>query len=89
MKLRRITGTVYTIIDIQQLVKFAPLLEIVGDWRVFLDSDEGIDKDRLRQHERTGRPLGLESFVKVLEVGLNRMLCPQKPEVVEKWIMQL
>jgi putative transposase len=62
-----------------QLVKVGPLLEIVGDWRLFLNSDEGIDKDRLRRHERTGRPLGGESFIKTLEVKLNRTLRPQKP----------
>jgi len=61
------------------LVKVAPLLEMVGDWRVFLDSDEEIDKDRLRQHERTGRPLGRESFVEGLEADLNRELRPRKP----------
>jgi putative transposase len=61
-----------------QLVKVAPLLEMVGDWRIFLDSDEEIDKDRLRQHERTGRPLGRESFVEGLEMDLNRILRPRK-----------
>ncbi|MEA3241715.1 MAG: transposase, partial [Pseudomonadota bacterium] len=62
-----------------QLVKVAPLLEMVGDWRVFLDSDEEIDKERLRQHERTGRPLGRESFVEGLELDLKRILRPRKP----------
>ena len=62
-----------------QLVKVAPLLEMVGDWRVFLDSGEEIDKERLRQHERTGRPLGRESFVEGLEVSLNRILRQRKP----------
>jgi putative transposase len=61
------------------LVKVGPLLEMVGDWRAFLDTPEEVDADRLRRHERTGRPLGRESFVERLETELGRALRPQKP----------
>jgi putative transposase len=61
------------------LVKVTPLLEIAGDWRTFLDVPKDVDADRLRQHERSGRPLGKESFVERLETELSRTLRPQKP----------
>jgi putative transposase len=61
------------------LVKVAPLLEMVGDWRSFLATVADVDRDRLRQHERTGRPLGQEAFVEELEADLKRPLRPQKP----------
>ncbi len=62
-----------------KLVKVKPLLEIVGDWQALLDSamsDEEIKA--LRMHERTGRPLGDETFVKRLERKLGKILVPQK-----------
>jgi putative transposase len=62
------------------LVKSAPLLEIVGDWRAFLSqppADETLGK--LRHHERTGRPLGDDDFLANLERLLNRVLKPRKP----------
>jgi putative transposase len=35
--------------------------------------------ETFRKHERTGRPLGSDSFVQNLEQKLNRILKPQKP----------
>jgi len=62
------------------LVKTGPLLEIVGDWRAFLSepTKEG-DSTRLQRHERTGRPLGDEGFLRRLEGMLGRTLSPGKP----------
>ena len=61
------------------LVKVGPLLALVDDWGEFLASglsdEEG---EALRQHERTGRPLGSERFVTRLEKTLKRILRPQK-----------
>ena len=63
-----------------QLVKVAPLLEIVGDWRLFLSYDSEEEKvAEVRKHERTGRPLGSESFVAKLELVIERTLRRQKP----------
>lgn len=62
------------------LVRTAPLLEMVGDWRTFLAG--GIDSEEtelIRQHERTGRPLGDDAFVANLESALGRVLRPQRP----------
>ena len=63
------------------LVKVAPLLEMVGDWKTFLAGGlEEEDLAALRSHERTGRPLGEKSFVAGIEAQLNRSLAKQKPE---------
>ena len=65
-----------------ELVKVQPLLDMVPDWQAFLL--EGIEEKakeycRIRKHERTGRPLGDETFVKKIEKTCNRVLCKQKP----------
>jgi putative transposase len=62
------------------LVEVKPLLEMVGNWRDFLQggvSEEEIK--RIRRHERTGRPLGNDGFVEKLEEGLGRVLKRRKP----------
>lgn len=63
-----------------ELVTVAPLLEIAGDWRLFLKgaSEEALINEILK-HERTGRPLGRESFVEQLETALERPLKRGKP----------
>lgn len=64
------------------LVAPEPLLEMVGDWRTFLDSD-GDPKSRafeaLRSGERTGRPLGDDAFLAGLEAQTGRQLKRRKP----------
>lgn len=63
-----------------ELVKVAPLLEMAGDWRVFLAGAGEEEKiNDIRKHERTGRPLGAESFVERLESALERILKRGKP----------
>jgi putative transposase len=62
-----------------KLVKVKPLLELVSDWQALLGSampDEQVNV--LRMHERTGRPLGNEIFIKQLEHKLGKILLPQK-----------
>ena len=62
-----------------RLVKTAPLLAMVADWRKFLDSAVSEEELRdLRQHGRTGRPLGSASFLDRLESMVGRVLRPQK-----------
>ncbi len=62
------------------LMKAAPLLSIMSDWQNFL-SGEPSEKEyeALRRHERTGRPLGGESFLKRLEQQTSRVLRRMKP----------
>ncbi len=63
------------------LVNHQPLLKLVTKpWKSFLalglkERDIGL----LRKHERTGRPLGADSFISQLERQLGRRLKPQKP----------
>jgi len=62
-----------------QLVKVAPLLGMIGDWRAFLKSAMPEEELRdIRRHARTGRPLGDESFLARLEEMVGRVLKPQK-----------
>ena len=63
------------------LVKTKPLLEIANKpWEKFLASvTQEQEIELLRKHERTGRPLGGDSFIESLERLLDRDLKPQKP----------
>ncbi len=63
-----------------RLVRVEPLLSLVGPWRRFLSqSQDGQTIERLQMHERTGRPLGNDSFLAKLEKRLGRPLRPRKP----------
>ena len=63
-----------------QLVRVAPLLALVGNWRGFLATGPTEDEvQELRRHERSGRPLGHEPFVRVVERTLGRTLRRGKP----------
>lgn len=62
------------------LVSVKPLLDIAPDWREFLGSPVSQEEiQTLRTHERTGRPLGGETFVEKMENLLDRCLKKQKP----------
>lgn len=62
------------------LVDVKPLLELVGDWRDFLDAGLSEDeRDAIRSAERTGRPLGSAPFIARLEKRLHRPLARGKP----------
>jgi putative transposase len=62
------------------LVKVAPLLAMVNDWRALLDSALGGEQlQDLREHVRTGHPLGSAAFVDRLEQAAGRVLRPRKP----------
>ena len=59
------------------LVKTKPLLDLVSDWALFLSG--GLiheEADRLRMHERTGRPLGNDQFIALAEQKTQRRLRP-------------
>jgi hypothetical protein len=61
------------------LVKVAPLLNLVRNWNEYLLNPCNQNEfDEIRQLERTGRPLGSNSFIETLENHLNRKLMPQK-----------
>lgn len=61
------------------LIRVDGLNERIDNWAAFFD--QGVDSllaEKIRKHERTGRPLGDKSFVAKLEKMLERMLMPQK-----------
>jgi putative transposase len=60
------------------LVKVSPLLQIVGDWKLFLRDTDEEDANRIRGHERTGRALGSDSFLESLETSLMRAVKRRK-----------
>ena len=62
-----------------ELVRVAPLLDLVSDWSSFLSLSSEDELDLFHRHERTGRPLGTHCFVETLEQTLGRVLQPQKP----------
>ena len=62
-----------------QLVKVAPLLDMIPDWTAFLNSAIPEEDLRdIRRHTRTGRPLGDEAFLGQSEDMIGRVLKPQK-----------
>ena len=62
-----------------ELTSVAPLLALVPDWKGFLQLSEKSEVKLLHRHERSGRPLGEDSFLTKLEKQLNRSLRPKKP----------
>jgi putative transposase len=53
---------------------------MVDDWKAFLRSAMPEEELRaLREHGRTGRPLGSSAFLDRLEKRVGRVLKPQKP----------
>tara|TARA_B100000315_G_scaffold161841_1_gene150343 strand:+ start:108 stop:776 length:669 start_codon:yes stop_codon:yes gene_type:complete len=62
------------------IVRVAPLLKAVPDWAAFLAQGlADADAASLRGGERTGRPLGSESFLKDLEARTGRTLRKGRP----------
>ena len=60
------------------LVKVVHLLEMVSNWRAFLNDLQNVDADRLRRHERTGRPLGQEALRRAFRGGIKPHSSPEK-----------
>ena len=53
---------------------------MIRDWTKFLsDPTDEEERELLRRHQRTGRPLGGERFIDKLEKLVGRKLRPQKP----------
>jgi len=55
------------------------LLSMTGDWKSYLQQAQPGSSDLFEQHERTGRPLGAESFIEKAERLLKRELKKKKP----------
>ena len=62
------------------IVKVAPMLERVGNWREYLEIEVNEREfDSLREHSRSGRPIGDSTFVEDLERWTGRRLRRAKP----------
>jgi len=61
------------------LVKVKPMLDRVKNWAELLASADQSAFDDLRMHERTGRPLGQDSFVDRMSLLAGRTLGRKKP----------
>ena len=62
------------------IVTLEPLRSRVKDWKAFLESRMSDDiTTAFEAHERTGRPMGGESFIQRISDMLGRNLLPQKP----------
>ncbi|MHB1033107.1 MAG: transposase [Pirellulales bacterium] len=62
------------------LMRVAPMLGMVADWRGFLNSAISEEElQDLREHGRTGYPLGSAAFVERLERMIGRILRAGKP----------
>ncbi len=69
----------HMMIDNSSLVKDSLLRGLTGNWKDFLNTASGDDDVRvLELHERTGRPLGGNSFIGKLETLLNINLQKKK-----------
>ena len=68
------------------LVKTKPLCKLVNkSWGKFLAQElPETEIELLRKHERTGRPLGADRFIKKMEHLLSRSLRPKKPGTKKK-----
>lgn len=62
------------------LVKHSPLAEMLDNWKSFLSEVPCCSvEERLRQSERTGRPLGSDKFLSEIESTLGRSFKKKKP----------
>jgi putative transposase len=61
------------------LVSVEPVIERVGNWAEYL-SDNGNNKNTelIKQHTRTGRPLGSTEFIRELEISTGEELAPKR-----------
>ena len=67
------------------LVKVQPILQRVSSWAETLASGEEVIFDDIRQHERTGRPLGGEGFVNKVSALVGRDLRKKRPGPKRRW----
>lgn len=67
-----------------RLVVVAPLLNLVPDWAGFL-REEAAEVHIYQEHERTGLPLGQDSFIDQCERAAGRSLRPGKPGPKGPW----
>ena len=61
------------------IIELGHLAGLVDDWTTFLGEDLDTEHaDRLRLHQRTGRPLGSEAFLRRVEANAGRALVARR-----------
>jgi putative transposase len=60
------------------LITIQPFWGMIGNWEAFLKEEQSYNTD-IRNHAKTGRPLGSRNFISELEKELNRELFKTKP----------
>ncbi len=61
-------------------VSVEPMFKRVGNWTEYLSgSDNSSNTDLIKQHTRTGRPVGSTEFIHELEVFTREELAPKRP----------
>ena len=61
-----------------RLVTSSPIRGLVADWRQFLREEDSVEMVTIERHSRTGRPWGMEAWVRKLEKRKGRPLMPRK-----------
>ena len=62
------------------LVTVKPMRDRVPDWSAYLTNTSQSDTtESIRRHNRTGRPLGSDEFIKALEQQTGKTLAPKRP----------
>lgn len=65
--------------DTNGIIQPEKLLSLAGDWKTYLQEAQAYTGNDFEKHERTGRPLGDESFIEKAERLLQRDLKKKKP----------
>ena len=65
--------------DSKGIIHPGKLLTLAGDWKTYLRDAKGEEIKEFEKHERTGRPLGEDSFIDKAERLLQRELRKKKP----------
>ncbi len=65
--------------DSNGIIRTKALLSLTGDWKTYLHQAQGYPDNEFELHERTGRPLGDNSFIEKAERILKRDLKKKKP----------
>jgi putative transposase len=66
--------------EYDKLVRVKPVFERIDDWGAYLsDTDNGSNIDMIKQHTRTGRPLGSVGFIQQLESMTGMDLSVKSP----------
>ena len=66
-------------VDPDGIIRPEKLLSLTENWKAYLKAAQAYQENEFERHERTGRPLGDEKFIRKAERLLNRDLQKKKP----------